>query len=157
MIKRAYFDTYDGDGWPDIKWLETYFLTEAGRQRFFASGNDSWGLKAYGLGGSEKLPPSRGRIDVDLTILGHRDLGILLCYYVSDGLNRKAYYSKGNVERLGEWVETFHGDKMPVGLYVPFDLAWLGVKEFIEKEGELPQDIPWFFADDLPVDTFPSG
>lgn len=154
MIKRTYFDTYDGEGWPDLMWLEKYFLTEAGRRQFFASGNDSWGLKAYGLKGDGTFPSMRGQIDVDLTILGHPELGILLCYYRSDSRGRSTYYSKGDVSRLKESVETFHGDKVPVGLYVPFDVAWIAVKEFVEKVGELPQGIPWLSADDLPEDAF---
>jgi hypothetical protein len=154
MIKRTYFDTYDGEGWPDVEWLESYFLTEAGRQKFFADGNDSWGLKAYGLGGSESQSPLNGRVDVDLTILGHPELGILLCYDQSTASGRRTYFSKGNMARLNESVETFHGDRVPAGLFLPFQLAWSAIKQFIETEGDLPRCIAWLSADDLPADAF---
>ena len=44
---------------------------------------------------------------------------------------------------------------MPVGLYIPFDRAWLAVQEFIETEGQLPTSIEWVRNDDLPDGTFP--
>jgi hypothetical protein len=156
MIRRTYFDSYQGEGWPDEKWLSHYFLTESGRRQFFANGNDSWGLKAYGLNGSQNLPPSQGRIDVDLTILGHSDLGILLCYHKSGGGSSEIRYSKGNLDFLQEQVETLHGDKVPAGLFISFDLAWAAVREFMAKDGELPGNIPWISANELSADVFSS-
>ena len=44
---------------------------------------------------------------------------------------------------------------MPAGLYIPFDRAWLAVKEFIETEGRLPTSIEWVSNADLPEGTFP--
>lgn len=154
MIRRTYFDPYQGEGWPDERRLSRYFLTDSGRRQFFANGNDSWGLKAYGLNGSQNLPPSRGRIDVDLTILGHPERGILLCYHKSDGRSSEIHYSKGNPDLLLEQIETLHGDKVPAGLFVSFDLAWTAIREFMAQDGELPRNIPWISADELPANAF---
>ncbi len=110
MKKRTYFDTHDGPGWPDKAWLEPYFLTTAGRRKFFESGNDSWGLKAYGVGGTNHLLPHTGRIDLDLTILGNPEHGVLLCYQKSGSDGMETHYSKGDLQRLHEWVKTMHGD-----------------------------------------------
>src|SRR5262249_39730062 len=156
MRKRTYFDTYWGDGWPQIEWLEPYFLTPAGRRKFFEGGNDSWGLKADGIDGTEHRQPFKDRIDIDLTILGHPDLGILLFYHKTGGGFSQAYYSEGDMRRLHEWVRTVHGDRMPIGLYIPFETAWKAVKEFVESDGSLPQSIEWIAARDLPDDAFPS-
>jgi hypothetical protein len=27
MIKHTYFHEFNGDGWPELKWLEQFFLT----------------------------------------------------------------------------------------------------------------------------------
>jgi len=155
MEKRTYFDSFDSHGWPDTEQLARYFLTEAGRRKFFAAGNDSWGLKAHGVDGTDNLQPFKDRIDIDLTILGHPDLGILLCYFKFDKRGNESYYSRGDLNRLREWVMTVHGDKMPVGLYIPFETAWGAVREFIETNGNLPRNIAWVAARDLPEGTFP--
>ena len=45
---------------------------------------------------------------------------------------------------------------MPVGLYVPYEIGWKAVKEFIDTNGALPTSIEWVADDrDLPPNTFP--
>jgi hypothetical protein len=39
------------------------------------------------------------------------------------------------MRKIRQWVRWLHGDPLPIGLFVPFDLAWLAVKEFMETEG----------------------
>ncbi|MEA2974758.1 MAG: hypothetical protein QOF19_278 [Alphaproteobacteria bacterium] len=156
MRKRANFDTYWDDGWPELKWLERYFLTLAGRRQLFAGDNDNWGLTLEGVEGTEHLPPYRGRIDIDLTILVHPDLGVLLCYHRSGGGSSESHYSKGDLRRLREWIKTFHGDRMPVGFFVPFETAWKAVKEFVERDAALPTSIEWVAGKDIPPGTFPA-
>ena len=155
MHKRTYFTTYWGAGWPDPKWLARYFLTSVGHHQFFESGNDSWGLTAEGVDGTEHLQPTKGRVDVDLTILGNLDHGILLNYRKWGGGLVQSYYSRGDLKKLFEWVTTVHGDRMPVGLYVPFETAWKAVKEFMENNGALPNSIEWISAKDIPTAAFP--
>lgn len=155
MRKRTYFDTHWGDEWPDLDWLGGYFLAPEGRRKFF-SDNDSWGIKAYGVEGTETLEPGRGRIDIDLTIQGHPTFGILLFYHRYGDPSRAAFYSKGDISRLGEWVRTMHDDLMPVGLFIPFEDAWAAVKQFIETDAALPTCIPWLKDHQLPAGSFPS-
>lgn len=100
MNKRTYFDTHWGPGWPDPHWLRRYFLTPSGQQDFFSSGNDSWGLTAEGVDGTVNLPQLKGRVDVNLTIQGHPDLGVLLQYRKTGRLPIETFYSKGDPTRL---------------------------------------------------------
>jgi hypothetical protein len=153
MRKRVYFDVFDGSGWPSPSQLQHYFLSPAGRRRAFDTDNDCWGLSLEGLHGTEHLTSPQGRIDIRLTILGNVDHGVLLNYLEWGG--ERAYYSRGDLKRLREWVETVHGDIMPIGLYIPFENAWTAVKEFMERDGALPESIAWVAADDLPADAFP--
>jgi Immunity protein Imm1 len=50
------------------------------------------------------------------------------------------YSSKGDLNRLREWVVSTHDTPLPIGLFVPFETAWEAVKEFIETDGELPKE-----------------
>ena len=141
-------------GWPEQKWLAPYFLTPAGRQRAFGIGNDSWGLTAQGVDGTEGLP-FETRIDIHLHIIGKPDLGVLLFYDRVSAVDGEAYYSKGNLKMLRQWIVTRHGDRMPVGLFIPFEQALRAVMEFIKTDGALPKCIEWVAAADLPEDAFP--
>lgn len=155
MRKHTYFDDYWDDGWPPLNWLEPYFLTPAGRKKFFSDGNDSWGIGIWGVDGTEHLEPYKSRIDIDLTIQGNPKLGVLLCYRRSGGGQGMSYYSKGDLTRLHEWVKSTHDDLLPVGLFIPWEKAWNAVKEFIECDAALPTCIEWINANDLPPNTFP--
>jgi hypothetical protein len=155
MRKHTYFVDFDYEGWPAPKSLESYFLTAEGRKRFIVDGNDSWGLGIWGVDGTEHLQPYKDRIDIDLTIQGNPELGVLLCYDKSGGGQGMSYYSKGDLTRLHEWVKSTHDDLLPVGLFIPWERAWQAVKEFIEREAALPTSIEWINATDLPPNTFP--
>lgn len=154
MKKHIYFDDFWGD-WPDPKELEHYFLAPPGQEWFFASGNDSAGLRVEGLYGTGSLALGKGRIDASLGMWGNPDLGVLLIYEKRGGGYRECYSSKGDLSRLREWVRTLHDDLRPVGLYIPFKTAWKAVKEFMETNGELPKSIEWIANRDLPPGTFP--
>ena len=52
-------------------------------------------------------------------------------------------------------MKTAHGDKMPIGLFIPFETAWKAVKEFMECDGALPKSIEWIAGGDIPDDAFP--
>jgi hypothetical protein len=78
-----------------------------------------------------------------------------LHYHKTGGARGEFYYSKGDLSRLKERVKTMHGDLMPLGLYIPFESAWKAVKEFIERDGALPNSIEWIAGEDIPDDAFP--
>jgi hypothetical protein len=155
MKKHIYFAEFVEDRWPSPDRLQDYFLTTEGQSRLFDGGNDSWGLNAYGVDGTEHLLPGKGRIDIYLTIVGHRDLGVLLQYRRWGG-RKDTYYSRGDLNHLLDHVETVHGDLMPAGLFVPFPTAWSAVKEFIEHDGALPASIAWIADKEIPREAFPS-
>lgn len=155
MRKRAYFDTYWGEGWPDLKWLERYFLAPPGHQWLFETRNDSGNLTVEGVDGTADLERNKGRIDIDLIIDGNREYGIHLYYRKWGGGLRESFWSRGDLTRLGEHVRSLHGTPLPVGLFIPFEVAWKAIKEFIETNGQLPKSIAWIANKDLPPNTFP--
>jgi hypothetical protein len=157
MKKRAYFDVFDGPGWPDPADLKPYFEGPGHWEKWFAYRNDSWGLSAEGLDGTAQLEHRADRVDVSLSITGHPKYGATLDYSKWDGRVRKrsTLCSKGDLTRLPEMICSVHGSPLSLGLFIPFDLAWEGVKEFIERDGELPTAIEWMSVADLPPDIFP--
>jgi hypothetical protein len=155
MRKRVYFDVFDGLGWPSPSQLEPYFLAPPGQRWTFDAGNDNWGLKADGVDGTEHLEANKGRIDVRLQMWGNPDLGVLLLYSKWGGEFKDLYSSKGDLSRLREWVRSTHNTPLPVGLFIPYAIAWRAVKEFIETDGKLPKSIEWIANRDLPENTFP--
>ena len=50
---------------------------------------------------------------------------------------------------------SLHDDPYSLALFIPFEAAWKAVKEFIERDGELPKSIGWIASGDLPPDAFP--
>jgi hypothetical protein len=155
MKKITYFSPHDRDGWPHPKELEHYFLAPPSQRWFFERRNDNAALLGEGAYGTERLDLGKGRIDVGLVMWGNRDLGVLLHYLKVGGGHEQRCYSKGDVNRLLDWVSSVHGTLLPVGLFVPYATAWNAVKEFIETDGELPKSIEWIAVDDLPPGTFP--
>jgi Immunity protein Imm1 len=153
MRKRTYFDEFIGYYWPEPRDLERYFLAPPGQH--FRPWDGCWGLKATGVDGTEHLPADNGCINLDLTMLGSPDRGVLLHYHKWGRGVAESYYSKGNLGRLQEWLKTKDGDLMPIGLFIPFEVAWKAVKEFIERDGALPTSIAWVAGRDLPASAFP--
>lgn len=155
MKKRAYFDSYWGPGWPNIAWMEPYFLAPAERRWFSHTGNDSAGLDLEGVDGTAHLQPNKGRIDIHLEMWGNPNLGVLLIYSKRGGGFKDTFTSKGDLNRLRELVRSTHDTPLPVGLFIPFESAWNAVKEFIVTDGALPKSIEWVANRDLPPNTFP--
>jgi hypothetical protein len=157
MKKIAYFDPFPIHGWPDPKDLKQYFIPPPGGQWTYPHRTDNWVLSAEGLHGTEHLQPKTGRVDVHLHMVASPQHGVTFAYQKWDGREQRkvSYSSKGDLSRRLEFVRSLHGDLMSVGLFVPFRDAWRAVKEFIEKDGELPTSIEWVHARDLPEDTFP--
>ncbi len=131
------------------------FWPRRGHRWFFETRNDSGSLTAEGVDGTEHLEENKGRIDIDLQMWGHPDLGVLLIYSKWGGGLKLTYSSKSDLRRLREWVRSTHDTPLPVGLFIPFEQAWKSVKEFIETDGQLPKSIGWLANRDLPPNTFP--
>jgi immunity protein Imm1 of predicted polymorphic toxin system len=155
MGKRTYFDAELNRGWPKPEEIEHYFLAPPDERWFFDTGTDGGFFQNEGAYGTDRLETEGDRIDVRLIMWADPDLGVLLIWSKWGGGHREVFSSKGDLTRLREFVRTLHGDPMPVGLYIPFDKAWLAVKEFLETDGELPKSIEWVANDDLPRNTFP--
>lgn len=155
MRKDIYFDRKFGPGWPPLVELEPYFLAPKGKEWFYTGGNDTAGLTLEGVEGTEHLPEGKGRIDIRLSMWGNPALGVLMIYEKVGGGHLEVYSSKGDMRRMREWVRSLHDTPLPVGLFVPFNRAWLAVKEFMETEGSLPKTVEWIKGSELPPGTFP--
>lgn len=153
MQKWTYFDERSREGWPELNWLEPYFLTDAGRRKAFGD-QESWGLTIYGLDGTGHMLPMKGRIDLHLSIQGDLKHGVMLCHFKTGARFREHWFSKGNQARWQEWVEIRQQDQISTALFISFEKAWLAVKEFIERDGELPKAIEWIVEADLPEFAF---
>lgn len=155
MKRETYFNSRHQEGWPNPAEIEPFFAP-GGEQWFHTTGNDSGGLSAEGLYGTENEDHLAGRrVDLDLMMWGIRDVGVLLIYQKYGGGYQEAFTSKGDLRRLREWVRSTHNDPLPVGLFIPFPKAYEAVKEFIETDGQLPKCIEWVANKDLPPGTFP--
>ena len=154
MRKWIYFDKHDHEGWPAPEVLAPYF-TGGGKEWFHRSGNDTAGLEAEGVDGTDYLAQGKGRIDIDLYLWGVPGLGVLLIHRKYGGGLNETFSSKGDLRRLREWVRSLHNTLLPVGLFIPFESAYEAVKEFIETNGKLPKSIEWVANKDLPAGTFP--
>ena len=156
MKKDIYFDNFFGPGWPSTSALQPYVLAPRGKEWFYTGGNDSGSLSLKGLDGTEHLPYGNGQKCIELSMWGYSELGVLLQYArFGGGQPRQDWFSKGDMRRIRQWVRSLHGNPLPVGLFIPFDKAWLAVKEFMETEGQLPTSIEWVNSNDLPDNTFP--
>jgi len=156
MKKKTYFDSKRTKGWPTPEELKPYFIAPPGKEWFDTGGNDTGGLSAEGLYGTENEDHLAGkRIDLDLFLYGVPGLGVLLIYEKYGGGYSEAFTSKGDMTRLNEWVRNLHQTPLPVGLFIPFAKAYGAVKEFIETGGALPKCIEWVASKDLPDGTFP--
>jgi hypothetical protein len=155
MRKTIYFASRRASRWPAPSELQRYFLAPAGQRWFFETGNDSAGLRAEGVDGTGHLEEGKGRIDIALEMWGHPTLGVLLIYSKWGGGWKEMFSSKGELSRLHELVRSTHATPLPVGLFIPYEMAWRAVKEFIETDGNLPKSIDWIANRDLPPNTFP--
>ena len=163
MKRRMYFPGFLRGAWTPSGQLSDFFLTTEGRDRVYSGGNDNWGLDIVGLYGTEELKsyvqdqrnPKATAVEVDLSLWFNPELGVLLAYSKFGGGYSEHFVSIGDLSKLTLWVHTLHDDLRPVGLFIPFAKAWSAVKEFMDRDGELPKAIEWISAKDLPPHTFP--
>jgi hypothetical protein len=153
--RTVYFDRSGWVGWPPPSELAPFFLAPKGREWSYYGRNDSWGMDIKGLYGTADLPEVDS-VNVSLAMIGHPDHGVYLQYHKWDGRIRKGqtYFPRGDLTRLGEFVLSLHGTPLSVGLFIPFATAWIAVKEFMERDGELPTGIAWIAGRDLPKEAF---
>jgi hypothetical protein len=156
VIRTIHFDNFPRDGWPAPDELKRFFLAPKGQEWSFHGRNDSWGLDVDGMYGTGDRA-EMDRVAAHLYMTGNRDLGVYFVYHKWDGRIRHkySYVPKGDLSRLGEFVESLHETPLSVGLFVPFPAAWKAVKEFMETDGELPTSIEWIASRDVPPGTFP--
>jgi hypothetical protein len=155
MRRTANFDAHWGDGWPNPKSIERYFVGEQKNPWLPEANSDSALFSLEGLDNTDQLLPHEGRKDIRLSIWSNPVHGLLLMYEKTGDDRDGTFYSKGDSMRLYEWVRSLHGDPLPVGLFIPYERAWVAVKEFMETDGARSSGIEWISAEDLPPNTFP--
>ena len=152
MRNRVYFGRFDAPFWPALGELKPYFLPTAGQAWFNSGGNDTASLTLEGVDGTDHLDQYNGRIDISLQMVGHPTYGVFL-FYEKTGAVR--YSSKGDMTKFKTYLRTLHDDLRTLAFFIPFDKAWLAVKEFIETDGQLPKSIEWVNMKGLQGDPFP--
>jgi len=152
MIKRN-FSLSTMTGWPDLRDMEPYFNNPQ-QQGGFERGSDGASLTIEGVNDTEHLS-DKDRIKIELQMWADRRHGIMLIYSKKGGEYQEVYFSKGNIGKLREYIDTQDGDEMPLGLYISFYKAWVAVKEFVRTDGGRPGSIEWIADIDLPPNTFP--
>ncbi len=156
MEKRVYFDKFRGYFWPSPEELRPYFIASKGEEWFYASGNDSVRLFIDGIEGTENEPDENDRANVDLSMWGNPDQGVLLIYDKWIDRQHHVWSSKGDMSRIREWVRASHATLLPIGLFIPFADAWKAVEEFMVTDGaHLPKSIEWVENNTLPKWSFP--
>jgi hypothetical protein len=155
MKKYSDFNSEFREGWPNIEYLEPFFLAPFGKAWFNTGGNNGAVLSYEGIDGTEHLGDGEGRIDIRLEMWGNPKLGVLLLYSKLGAPGGYMFTSKGDSSKKGLYTRTLHNDIHPAWLYITFEKAWRGVKEFIEADGALPKSIEWISNRDLTSDTFP--
>jgi hypothetical protein len=157
MRKSCFFGDFEGPYWPAPEQLQKYFLGPSAKHQWpFPLHYDCGMLGGYGLYGTEHLPAD-GPVTVQLHVNGNSTTGVMLQYSKWDGrIRRRATYnSRGDFNRLQEFVRNADGFRLSKGLFIPFETAWNAVKQFIEADGELPTNIEWIARHQLPPGTFP--
>ena len=157
MRKEASFDKHWGDGWPDPERVKKCLLDPAVRTRLYERGRDGGSFSIDGLYGTEGLPARGGLVAVTLYMHFNPEYGIDLQYSKWDGRIQRAetFHSRGNLDRLGQFVHSQHGTPLSLGLFIPFEQGAAAVQQYLESEGELPSVIRWINGRDLPPETFP--
>ena len=162
MRRNIYFRDFDAKYWPAPEVIEPYFLAPDAPQMWGASGNDDWGLGIFGFNGTEndyRYPrvgtDQKQQEWAELEMWGDPDLGVMLMYERVGGGPTVCQFSAGDMSRLNQWTRTLQSDLRPVSLYIPYDKAWLAVKEFMETDGKLPKCIKWISSMDVPSNSFP--
>jgi hypothetical protein len=87
-------------------------------------------------------------------LVGHDDYGVFLHWQRTGYGPQENFFAKGDLNKLKLQVRTHHGDALPLGLFIPFDQAWLAVEDFMKGNGARSSRIEWLRPQDLPENTF---
>jgi hypothetical protein len=155
MKKRSLFAADLRDDWPAPQEIERYFLGPPEQRWFSRTDAEGAGFFADGVDGTDQLKPNAGRTNISLHLRVHPKWGALLQWSKRRKGLDETYYSKGDLSRLREYCYVGQSGPLPVGLFIPLEVAWVAVKEFLESDGALPTRIQWAAVRDLPPDTFP--
>jgi hypothetical protein len=153
--QSIYFDSRRASRWPYPEEIRHFFFPKSGEAWFSTSGNDTASFSLEGVEGTEHLEFGRGRIDIDLGMIGHPQYGVQLNWARRGPPRRTDYYSLHDPARLNQYVNSLHGDPQPIGLYIPFAAAWKAVEDFLLNDGARSTRITWIDGRDLPPDAFP--
>ena len=162
MKREIYFRDLRTNYWPALEAIKPYFLAPDAPQMWGESGNDDWAIGIYGFNGTEdglrfaRVGSGQKQQEwAELEMWGDPNLGVMLWYQRVGGGPTIYQYSAGDMSRQNQWTRTLQSDLRPVSLYIPYDKAWLAVKEFMETDGQLPKCIQWISSMDVPSNSFP--
>lgn len=76
-----------------------------------------------------------------------------LHWHTRGPIEHEHYFPKGDLNLLREYCYVGQSGPYPVGLFVPMEVGWIAVKDFLEKDGVRSPRIQWISAYDLPPNT----
>jgi hypothetical protein len=152
MKKTFAFGPFGDTVWTDPSKIEHFFLDPRQRELLFLDREGGGVFSIEGLEGTEGLSSEAERVNARLYLAMLPQHGATISYHHWDGRIRKKieFHSKGNLERINEYVRSFQGSPMQLGLFVPYEAAWNAVKEFMEGDGGPPTSIEWVGGASIP-------
>jgi hypothetical protein len=146
-----------GSRWPAVTEVRRYFIEPREKAWLDARASGDGSLKVVGLFGTDDERPEIEKVKATLYFKADNLHGVMLGHNFWDGRTRKKeeFVSRGDLTRRVEFLTSPEGDKVSLGLFVPFEMAWLAVEDFMNGQGERSKRIDWIDSRDLPADTFP--
>jgi hypothetical protein len=154
VIRDINFTEFPRMRWPALSELRPYFVGPHRKPWPQDGGNDDWGLHVYPEG--KDLPNGKFwlRKHYWFHMVGHDDYGVYLHWQRTGYGTQELFFGKGDLSKLKLQVRSLQGDAWPLGLFIPFDQAWLAVEDFIMGNGARSSRIDWLRPEDLPENTF---
>jgi hypothetical protein len=153
-MKRSFiFASFGETQWTDAGKIEPFFLDSKQREAMFIRRQDDGLFSIDGMEGTDNLSREADRVNARLYLNMLPEHGVTISYHHWDGRSRKKtyFYSKGNLDLINEYVRSFQGSPLQLGLFIPYEAAWRTVKEFMEGDGGLPASIDWVSAGLPPI------
>ena len=148
---------FECNRWPAADQLEQSFLDPARRNWAFWDGGGGGYISVSGLDGTENEPDGPNRSNARIAIRAHRKHGATLDHHWWDGKRRvsTSHLSLGSTSDMTKLPHLDNRQPFAVGLFIPFELAWLALKDFMVDPIHPSKSVPWINAKDLPPSAIP--
>ncbi len=153
MRRFIFINGFEGPDWPPIATLEREFMDPTRREWAYWDGSGAAGgyMKISGIEGTEAQPDGRTRSGATISIRAHRQFGATLSHHWWDAKSATAttHLSLGDRSLLSQMTTLDDRQPYPIGLFIPFELAWLAFRDFIQEPTRVTSAVPWINGVDL--------